>query len=72
MDQVVEPEQQGPDRDHDGRQDPVGVASRDDRDGQHERRDELDDGGDGYGPLDAPGSRAGRPGAVPAVTLIAR
>src|SRR5580692_2396872 len=48
MDQVVEPEQQRPDCDHDGRQDPVGAASSDDDDGQHERCDQFDDGGEGH------------------------
>ncbi len=71
MDQVVEIQQQRPDRDHDGRQHPVGVAKRDDDHGQHEGGNQLDDRGESHRPLDPPGLRAGRAGAVPAVTLIA-
>ena len=66
FDQVVEPEQQRPDCDHDGRQHPAGVADRGDDDGQDEGCGQLDDGGGGHGPPDPPGLGAGWPrsGAV--------
>ncbi len=63
--EMVEPEQQRPDGDGDGRQHPVAVPGDDDDDGQDEGGHQLDDRGGGNGPLDAFGFGAGRPAARP-------
>ena len=62
LDEVVEIQQQRPDRDRDRRQHPVGVPGGDDDHRQDERRDELDHGGERDGPLDPLALRALRPG----------